>query len=1112
MMFPSQKFFHPSWMPVAAVLLLFALSTASATAGDIATSPLYLANAVQPNVMLELDNSGSMANLIWADGYDPTKSYPDWGQSGYICEYYTYHHREYCNPVYLQGWNSNSTQITHNELSQGSCSSGYVEGYNGSTTKCLKIPNPLTNRTYPTRYYGNYLNYLFQNYTNATDLTQGQIPDQSRIEVARTVADDIVTRNTKIRFGLSSFNPPSYYDGGPGGSILDPVGSTTSDLTNTINSLEPEANTPLAETYYEITRYFRGMSPYQGDPSLESSAALNSQGNYKSPIQYVCQKNFVIVVTDGLPTYDETFPSSDPAYTATQKLPNWDNKAPPTTQTQVQTNSVPPYSDGFAPDSSYYQSEEGSSLYLDDLALFGHDLDLTPPSMQDNSGNYGKQNLTTYTVGFTTSNQMLEDAATYGDGEYFTANNSNQLSLALDKTISNIIARISSASAATTNTTSLSTGSTLYQARFFSGDWSGSLRALPLQSAGTPASAASWDAADQIPAPADRNIATFASTSPTGFYWNNLTQTEQNFLIDGDTSTVGQQRLNFLRGDRSQEAPNGPFRQRNATTVLGDIVDSNPLYVQDRNYGYANLPGNEGSTYYTYLSNEQSREGVLYIGANDGMLHAFDTSDGKEIFAYVPEALYPKLADLTSPNYNSAHQFYVDGSPSASDAYLNGSWGTYVLGSLGAGGRGIFALNVTDPSSLGPGSVMWELSVDQNGDVTPSDYSKLGYTQTNLGDLGYTIPGATIARMNNGEWVALVPNGYNSTSGTAALFIIDLATGKLIKEIDTGYTDGTSKDNGLSAVAPIDVDNNGTIDYIYAGDLQGNLWKFNVTSSNPNDWGVAYSQGNTAEPLFVACSDASSCNSTRQPITERPEVTRDGNGGYMVLFGTGKYFEVGDNTITSNEQTQSFYGIRDDPTSNGNGNGNGNSPPYPKSDLLEQDFITPTNGQVGNYSVRTSTANTISPTDDGWYIDFSITGERSVSAPILRNGRIVFTTLVPNTDPCGFGGDGYLMELDAFSGARLPYSPFDLNNDGIFDSQDYASIPASGSNNGNKTVSVPVSGIKTSVGIIQTPAVVSTSSYNKEFKYVSGSSGNIGTITENPGPHGSPRQSWLQLR
>lgn len=1094
-----------------AFLLMLGSVAARAT---IATSPLFVSTAVEPNVMLLIDNSGSMSNVIWATGFDSSTDYTNWSPS---CTSGS------CSPTNSNyEWTNQDGNIILASLTSGDCDtkysgSGWIEGENSSgTIKCLKLPNP---RPYynpysfgsSTRYTGRYLNYLFQTYANGTDLTSGQIPQKTRIKVAKNVATAVVQNNPNMRFGLSTFNPPTSSNPGPGGSIVAKVGSSQSTLVNEISQLSPESNTPLAETYYEITRYFRGLSAFQGLDNTNSG----SSGHYTSPIQYRCQKNFVIVITDGFPTYDDTFPSSDPAYkNFSNRLPNWDGKAPTTYQSQYP--NFPPYSDGFYAQGGN-QSEEGYTLYLDDLALFGYDIDLMP-SGTDLSGHsfneapYAQQNLITYTVGFSTSNQMLQDAAQYGHGEYFTARNEAELSADLKSAISNIASMTTAAASLATNSTRLTSNSYIYQARFTTSNWSGQLRALKLNSNGTVSSTPTWDAANQIPSPSNRNIVTYKpGTGGINFAWSNLDATQQTDLetpsiTNVSTTTVGQDRLNYIRGDRTNESPNGlKFRARASNTVLGDIVHSQPFLVGDQNYRYDALPaGVPGQASYEsfHQNNVANRPSVIYVGANDGMLHAFDANTGKEIFDYIPNSIFSKLSDLTDPSYNSHHQYFVDGSPQAIDAYtdINGTtaWHTILVGNDGAGGKGLFALNVTDPSSLGPQSVLWEF--------TPNN--EPGNTTYGPGnpdpDLGYAIPKPTLARMHNGDWAAIFGNGYDSPSGKAVLYIVDLSTGKLLAKLDTGVGSSTNPD-GLSSPFAADVDGDRVADYIYAGDLQGNMWKFDVTSSDPSKWTVAYkSQGNPT-PLYKAVD----ANGNPQPITERPEVGSYPLGGVMVYFGTGKYYAVGDNAVGNSPQTQTFYGIRDRDTSVPSGSNNNYGPvssPSDHSNLIQQSVLSTVT--EGSQTVRVTSNNKMTDTADGWYINLPDPGERSVSDPKLRNGKIIFTTLIPNTDPCGYGGTSFLMELNALSGSRLMYTPFDVNGDGEFNSKDYATINVT-ENGTTKTITAPVSGRQSLQGIIGTPAIVSAG--NTQYKYANGSKGGVDTTVENPGSY-SGRQSWRQLR
>jgi type IV pilus assembly protein PilY1 len=359
------------------------------------------------------------------------------------------------------------------------------------------------------------------------------------------------------------------------------------------------------------------------------------------------------------------------------------------------------------------------------------------------------------------------------------------------------------------------------------------------------------------------------------------------------------------------------------------------------------------------------------------------------------------------------------------------------------------------------------------------------------------------------------------------LYIINAATGNLIRSIDTKVGSSTAgSENGLSTPIALDVDNDRITDYIYAGDLKGNLWKFDVTHSNPSQWDVAYRSGSTPKPLYVACTSSSTpCASANlQPITAKPQVGKAGagqTGGLMVYFGTGKYFESAD---TSTTQTQTFYGIWDkcDKTSSASCDGQVSG-----RDSLQQQAITQELAQGGfnlrvtsnctvNYGSTplsgavsapcTTTANRL-----GWYMDFiqpassnlpanSDLGERVVSAPILCDGRIIFTTVIPSTDPCAFGGTGWLMELGSTSGQRLGSAQWDINGNDKIDSNGL--VTSGGS-------SVAPSGKQSKVGIIKSPGIISAGT--QEYKYTSGSTGNLEVTLEAAGIS-TGRKAWRQLR
>ncbi|MBW7923195.1 MAG: fimbrial assembly protein [Burkholderiaceae bacterium] len=685
---------------------------------------------------------------------------------------------------------------------------------------------------------------------------------------------------------------------------------------------------------------------------------------------------------------------------------------------------------------------------------------------------------------------------------YFFVANPLALESALDRAFIAILAT-SSASSVATNSTSLNTGSKVYQARFNSNDWSGQLLSYPIDFNGNISPTPDWDSGQRIntQAPASRQILTWntdpmAASAGVPFSWASLSAAQQTAL---DTNSAkandgkGAARLAWMRGDATDEGTSaGKFRRR-PVSKLGDIVNSNPQYVGAPSAGYWQ------NNYAQFRQNHISREPVIYVGANDGMLHAFRANGadaGKELFAYMPSSVYGKISHLTDQAYS--HRYYVDGTPAVGDAIVNGGWSTVLVGGLGAGGQGLFALDVTDPTAVDEASasskVLWE------------------FTEADDPDLGYTFGQPQIVQMANGKWAVIVSNGYNnhngdlddthqSATGRAALFILflDRAPGSRTWTLGTHYVKlvtsagSTAQPNGLANPFPADVDADGKVDYVYAGDLQGNLWKFDVSSTSPGSWTVA----NGGSPLFQAKDPGG----TAQPITASVEVMRHPLGGYLVLFGTGSYVEPADPSPPY--QRQSFYGIWDKGAAVAG-----------RASLEQQTVLA--ERVVGSSVVRVTSDNLVDwGTKRGWYLDFpqagtplAETGERVVYPPQIRFGRVVFPTLIPSTSPCDKGGTSWLMELDAVSGGRLPSSPFDLDNDGMFSNADLVAHPSTG-------VLVAVSGRRSRVGITPMPTVIAgsppgTSGSPKEFKVSSGSSGGVESVAESIGGSRG-RLSWREI-
>ena len=587
-------------------------------------------------------------------------------------------------------------------------------------------------------------------------------------------------------------------------------------------------------------------------------------------------------------------------------------------------------------------------------------------------------------------------------------------------------------------------------------------------------------------------------TAASGGY-SRLTEVEVfGIAVASGADGYGSQRVQWLRGNTANESATcggctPSFRSR-PTSKLGDIIHSAPSYVAGPAMAYPDTI--ESSAYSAFALAAANRTPMIYVGANDGMLHAFIASNGREALAYVPTSVYKNLSALTASSLSSvpgepvAHHYLVDGSPTIADAYYGGSWHTLLAGGLGAGGQGVFVLDVTDPSSFTQANaasiVRWEFSDADDA------------------DMGYTFSQPLLVKTNNGRWSIIVGNGYNnseddghlSSSGHAVLFVLDAETGAVRAKIDTG-SGSAATPNGLSGPIAVDTTGDGIADVVYAGDLNGNLWKFDLTSSSAGAWNVAFG----GAPLF---------STPGQPITVRPDVTKFTQGGYLVTFGTGRYIDTSDNATTDAE---TFYGIRD------NGSAAGGL-----SNLVRQSIVSSaaigadgntyrlTTHAVGPATIDAPLAgdNSIARSDytaskKGWYINLPATGERVVSDSNIRAGRVVFNTLIPNTDPCGYGGTGWVMEVDVMTGNRNDTTTFDTNNDQQISAAD---LNLSGIN--DNASGRAVSSIPAAAGFLRAPLQAGHLPY--ENKYVNTSSGSVTVIGETAGIGASSRASWRQLQ
>ena len=838
-------------------------------------------------------------------------------------------------------------------------------------------------------------------------------------------------------------------------------GVAQSGVMNYLNKFGQAAKTYMtydnvSELYYAAVRYFENLGNV---PEWTNSVATGAAGrdakldgfpavvdwSGKDPIAYSCQKNFILGIGDDHTHYDYNVGGSSvsksgravPAAVTADTL----NKADAWTKS-LQTL------EGFKTPTPWWKTGgTDSTYYIAGLAYGAHVSDIRPDLT-------GVQNISTYWMDVM-EYQRAEDlnpyylAAKYGGfsvpasydttnttpltqdwwntsgdsinmngnsrvrpDNYFLAGNAGQMVSGLRTAFTNIANAIKAYTTSFSLSTAqaASTGTASYASQYDSKGWTGVLTAskLTFASDGTPSTAAAWTSSTTLEAQlasggwdTARRVATWNGSKGVAFRAASVTSAQLAALAPAyATTTTSTDYLNYLRGDRKNESTStvtGSTKAlRSRALLLGDIVNAKvmPVGPPSTNYSEKSNPG-----YTTFKTKWASRPTAVYVGANDGMLHAFNgaldgTTAGTEQFAYVPAALFqgpnstPQvdgLAQLGNPKY--AHHYYVDATPLAFDIDLNSAggtftttssgssadWHTLLIGGLGKGGKSYYAIDVTDPAGMSSeaavaAKVQWEFT-----DAT----------------MGYSYGAPTVVKTQKYGWVVILTSGYNNSDGKGYLYIVNPKSGALLEKIST-----PTSSNGLTQASAYVTDlADNTTDAVYVADLDGQLWRFDLTAAKGST--AAY----PAPTLLATLTDASGAAQpvTTAPLIEINPVTRK----RFVMLGTGKLLDASD---VNSKAPQSFYAIIDGTA----GGFNAVTTPITRSQLTQvTDVIKGT---------------TLSNTSPGWYLDLGVDTSvswRLVSNPVAFNGIVAFSSLLTTGDACSPSGQSRVYGINYGTGGSV---------------------------------------------------------------------------------------------
>jgi type IV pilus assembly protein PilY1 len=627
----------------------------------------------------------------------------------------------------------------------------------------------------------------------------------------------------------------------------------------------------------------------------------------------------------------------------------------------------------------------------------------------------------------------LWHAAINGHGKYFSASDPLQVIDGLRAALSNIEVKIGAAAAAATSTPNVSQADNdIFAATFTTVRWYGELQGKKIDIVtGAVLPKATWISSDivgrKVGAATDsRRILMLDAEAGVlkNFDFGTMSAAEQGWFANkcsllpqcatlnaADRKIVdnGANIVNWLRGQQ-QHANDTLLRAYSKTAtipaglaaplpiVLGDIASSKPAYLRDPRKAYTD------EAYFTYKADNADRQPTVFVGANDGMLHAFDAGTGEEIWAYAPRITMKKLYNQASTTYGTGHQFTVDGSPAVADVKIGDQWRSVLVAGLNAGGRGYYALDVTDPDNP---AALWELCAD------PAVCSGANFDA----DLGLSFGNPQMGTWKDGagvvHWVVLLTSGYNNVPGTDGvaggdgkgyLYVVDIASGSVLAKVGTGSGDATTP-SGFARITAISENPNTDplITYVYGGDNFGQMWRFDFTTKGA--------------PTLIRMGDAG----VKQPVTTSPDVTMclvngvaaDGTETSalqrVVAFGTGRLLDLPD---VGNTDVQSAYVLKDSGTPISAAQWRGAS-------TMARQNLAKVAGTSTAYSINGVKIDLA--TQQGWYLDFNQnSGERVNLDPQIVYGALNMVTNMPSSSSsCKVGGTSNVYQVNVCTGEPL---------------------------------------------------------------------------------------------